>query len=214
MNIYVVYFHCLIYFAIHTRYFGVFHVLSIFIILGIGSDNIFVFMDTWKQSEKEKHELLSRRLSQVYRRAAKATFITSFTTTVAFLSNVPSPLLAISSFGLFSAILVMINYLSVLLFFPTVIIAHHVYRKGRCCCGPMFCEPVEKISNRGQNGLPEHYAEKKSATQHVVEFFEGWFFRNIITHKIMRLVVIFVLAVLLVGLIVFATKLKPDEEKV
>ncbi len=170
-------------------------------------------MDTWKQSEKEKHELLSRRLSQVYRRAAKATFITSFTTTVAFLSNVPSPLLAISSFGLFSAILVMINYLSVLLFFPTVIIAHHVYRKGRCCCGPMFCEPVEKISNRGQN-LPEHYAEKKSATQHVVEFFEGWFFRNIITHKIMRLVVIFVLAVLLVGLIVFATKLKPDEEKV
>ena len=172
-------------------------------------------MDTWKQSEKEEHELLGRRLSQVYRRAAKATFITSFTTMVAFLSNVPSPLLAISSFGLFSAILVMINYLSVILFFPTVMITHHVYRKGRCCCGPMFGQRVEGVSSSSSGqSLPEHILEKKSATQYIVEFFEGWFFRNIISHKNIRLVVICIFAVLLAGLIVFATKLQPDEEKV
>ena len=33
------------------RYFGVFYVPSIFIILGIGADDIFVFNDTWKQSQ-------------------------------------------------------------------------------------------------------------------------------------------------------------------
>ena len=199
------------------RYFGVFHVLSIFIILGIGSDNIFVFTDTWKQSEKENHNQLSLRLSRVYRRAAKATFITSFTTMVAFLSNVPSPLLAISSFGLFSAILVMINYLSVILFFPTVMVAHHVYRKGHCCCGcPITCckRDHQMVSSGNGRRLAEHYPETKSATQHVVEFFEGWFFKNIINHKITRLIVIFILVLFLAVLIVFATKLEPNEEKV
>jgi hypothetical protein len=87
------------------RYFGTFHVLSIFIILGIGCDDIFIFMDTWKQSSEGEFDNLAHRLSRVYKTAAKTTFITSFTTMVAFLSNMQSPLLAIYSFGLFSAIL-------------------------------------------------------------------------------------------------------------
>lgn len=85
------------------RYFGTFHVLSIFIILGIV--DIFIFMDTWKQSSEGEFDNLAHRLSRVYKTAAKTTFITSFTTMVAFLSNMQSPLLAIYSFGLFSAIL-------------------------------------------------------------------------------------------------------------
>ncbi len=112
------------------RYFGIFHVLSIFIILGIGSDNIFVFMDTWKQSEGRKYKSLAHRLSDVYRKSAKTMFVTSITTIVAFLSNAPSPLLSISSFGIFSAVLVFVNYLSVILFFPTVVVYHHFIRKG------------------------------------------------------------------------------------
>lgn len=112
------------------RYFGVFHVMSIFIILGIGCDNIFVFMDTWKQSERQKFKSLAHRLSDVYRKSAKTMFVTSITTVVAFLSNAPSPLLSISSFGIFSAVLVFVNYLSVILFFPTVVMYHHASRKG------------------------------------------------------------------------------------
>ena len=112
------------------RYFGVFHVMSIFIILGIGSDNIFVFMDTWKQSAGHKYIDLAHRLSDVYRKSAKTMFVTSITTVVAFLSNAPSPLLSISSFGIFSAVLVFVNYLSVILFFPTVVFCHHLSRKG------------------------------------------------------------------------------------
>ena len=112
------------------RYFGVFHVMSIFIILGIGCDNIFVFMDTWKQSERKKFKSLAHRLSDVYRKSAKTMFVTSITTVVAFLSNAPSPLLSVSSFGIFSAVLVFVNYLSVILFFPTVVMYHHSSRKG------------------------------------------------------------------------------------
>jgi hypothetical protein len=112
------------------RYFGVFHVMSIFIILGIGSDNIFVFMDSWKQSENNKYKSLAHRLSDVYRKSAKTMFVTSITTIVAFLSNAPSPLLSISSFGIFSAVLIFVNYLTAILFFPTVVMYHHESRKG------------------------------------------------------------------------------------
>ena len=112
------------------RYFGIFHVMSIFIILGIGSDNIFVFMDTWKLSGGRKYASLAHRMSDVYRRSAKTMFVTSTTTVVAFLSNAPSPLLSISSFGIFSAVLVFVNYLSVILFFPTVVMYHYSSRKG------------------------------------------------------------------------------------
>ena len=195
------------------RYIGVFHVLSIFIILGIGSDNIFVFMDTWKQSRFQSFKTLAHRLSSVYRRAAKATLITSFTTTVAFLSNVQSPLLAISSFGLFSAILVIVNYLSVILFFPTVIILHHTSRSGRCCCGPMCGKNDEDKTTQSEENLADDEA-KKSIQEHIIHFFEGWFYQNIITHKIVRWVVIAIFVVLVGVSIGFATQLEPDTEQV
>ena len=59
------------------------------------------------------------------RRAASATLYTSLTTMAAFFSNALSPLLGIKSFGLFSGILVFVNYLSVIVFFPTVIVVYH-----------------------------------------------------------------------------------------
>ena len=198
------------------RYFGIFHVLSIFIILGIGSDNIFVFMDTWKQSGKDGHDSLSTRLSEVYKRAAKATLITSFTTMMAFLSNVPSPLLAISSFGVFSAVLVMVNYISVIIFYPTVIIMHHVSRKGRCCCGPMCGKNTEADLSAPVNelSLAEAAQSKGGVAERIICFFDGWFFRNVITHKIVRWAVVVIFAAFIAVSIAFATRLGPDEEQV
>ncbi len=189
------------------RYFGIFHVLSIFIILGIGSDNIFVFMDSWKQSHQSTHKNMAMRLTTVYKRAAKATLITSFTTMMAFLSNVQSPLLAISSFGLFSAILIVVNYLSVILFFPTVMMMYQHDREGNCCCWPM----CTRRSNTSQN-LEEK--SSKSVSQHVIDFFEGPFFKYVITHRITRWVVVACFTVLLIVAITFSAQLKPDTEQV
>ena len=54
-------------FVFQYKYFGIFHVLSIFIILGIGADNIFVFMDTWRATAHRKYPSLEHRLSACYR---------------------------------------------------------------------------------------------------------------------------------------------------
>lgn len=117
------------------RYFGIFHVLAIFILLCIGADDVFVFYDTWKMSAHFRYPSLAHRLSDTYRKAAGAMMFTSLTTAVAFAVSASSPLLSVSTFGIFSALLIIVNYISVVVFFPTVVISYHLFwEKYRCCC--------------------------------------------------------------------------------
>ena len=111
-------------------YFGFFHVISIFLILGIGADDLFVFYDTWRLTGKTKYPSDAHRLSECYRRAAKTTFVTSCTTMMAFFVSGFSPLLPVQTFGIFSGVLVAINYIWVIVYFPTIIILHHAKVKG------------------------------------------------------------------------------------
>ena len=196
------------------KYIGIFHVMSIFIILGIGSDNIFVFVDTWKELRPTGQTTsmpLVYRLSMVYRSAAKATLITSLTTAAAFLSNVISPLFAVSSFGLFSAILVTVNYFSSILFFPTVIVRHEFSRKGRCCCFELCCQTT--LANSSSSMLdPE--SNRKDPDNFVVRFLKDWFFQNIVAHRTIRWIVLFCFAILITVFLGYALALEPAEEQV
>ncbi|KAL3837324.1 hypothetical protein ACJMK2_022690 [Sinanodonta woodiana] len=108
------------------RYFGYFHILTIFIILGIGVDDMFVFYDVWRATGYQNYPSLAHRLSDAYSKSVLSMLYTSFTTAVAFFAGAVSPLLAIKSFGLFSGILVTVNYISVIVFFPTVVIMYHL----------------------------------------------------------------------------------------
>ena len=76
--------------------------LVIFIILGIAADNIFVFCDAWRQSEliSVMKDSPHRRMAYSFKRAAKAIAVTSSTTSVAFASNIMSPIVPIRAFGL------------------------------------------------------------------------------------------------------------------
>ena len=98
---------------------GLLNVVSIFVIIGIGVDDVFVFINTFKQSssprstdyfrelvrlnaprvsflrsrdEREQREILEGeyRITHTILHATKATFITSFTTSVAFFANAVS----------------------------------------------------------------------------------------------------------------------------
>ena len=200
------------------KYIGIFHVLAIFIILGVGSDNIFVFMDTWKEyGRNHPNADLVTRLSVVFKSAAKATFITSLTTTIAFLSNVQSPLLAVSSFGLFSAILVAVNYGSCTLFLPTVIIFHEQRRKGRCCFWDMCRrtrpeQPIEipEIGEETENNeIPS-----SNKGNFVIKFLAGWFYEKVITHKYVRWGVLMFFFIMVCVFLGFAAKLGPNKEEV
>ena len=111
-------------YVLNYEYFGFFHIISMFIILGIGADDVFVFYDSWRLTDDIEYPTLAHRLTCCYYRAAKTTFVTSVTTMAAFLVSGMSPLLPVASFGIFSGILVGVNYICDLVYFPTAIILY------------------------------------------------------------------------------------------
>lgn len=188
------------------RYFGIFHVLSIFIILGIGADNIFVFNDTWRGTAHENHPNLAERLSSCYRRASKSMMNTSLTTFAAFMSNFLSPLMGVNTFGIFSATLVMVNFLSAIIFFPSCIMVYHKYFEE--WSWPCF-EPCRRI--RIYPCAPKDKSKTGHRPNAVVRFFKGPFHR-IITHKIYRWIFIAICAGMAATFIYFSTKTEISKE--
>jgi len=92
----------------NIQYVGMLNAIGLFIIVGVGVDDVFVFYDSWMQERHIRDREV--RISKVYRRATKATFITSFTTAAAFTSNLFSPIPALRLFGIFMSLLVVINF--------------------------------------------------------------------------------------------------------
>lgn len=190
-------------FVFQYRYFGIFHVLSIFIILGVGSDNVFVFVDTWRATAHLSFSSLEVRLSACYRRAASATLFTSLTTMVAFFSNALSPLLAIQSFGLFSGLLVFVNYMSVILFFPAVMVTYHKHWET-------WGWPCFRRCARASSSQPAPEEERPHA---IVRFFRGPFFL-LLTHRVARALLLLLCLGLVVMFSVYAARIEPDEQNI
>ena len=112
--------------------------MSIFIILGIGADDIFVFNDAWHQAPVLHPSLendMVRRMAWTYRRAASAMLVTTSTTCAAFLATALSRIMPISAFGFWAAILIATNYVLVITYFPAIKVIRHEYmRDKRCWC--------------------------------------------------------------------------------
>ena len=102
------------------------HTLVIFIVLGISADNVFVFIDAWRQSARVGNNLLRdskyKRMAYSFRRASRAIAITSSTTAAAFFANFFSPIMPIKSFGIFAGIVVLVNYVLTIMVFPSAVI--------------------------------------------------------------------------------------------
>lgn len=70
---------------------GLLNVISIFVVIGIGVDDVFVFVNTFKQSARLPGlHTPHQRLTHTILESTKATFFTSITTSVAFFANVIS----------------------------------------------------------------------------------------------------------------------------
>eukprot|EP00285_Hemiselmis_virescens_P007073 CAMPEP_0173391900 /NCGR_PEP_ID=MMETSP1356-20130122/18644_1 /TAXON_ID=77927 ORGANISM="Hemiselmis virescens, Strain PCC157" /NCGR_SAMPLE_ID=MMETSP1356 /ASSEMBLY_ACC=CAM_ASM_000847 /LENGTH=1071 /DNA_ID=CAMNT_0014349593 /DNA_START=39 /DNA_END=3254 /DNA_ORIENTATION=- len=120
-------------------------VLVIFIILGIGADDVFVFMDAWKQSRTQPNKVsgsLHGRLQWTWARAFAAMLVTTTTTIGALcltsIIDVPS----IATFGTFAAIVVFWNFFFCVVWLPCVVIIHEKYVVRGCndgCCAKRTC---------------------------------------------------------------------------
>jgi len=72
-------------------FFPFLNLVGVFIVIGIGADDVFVFMDAWKQSEVmmtgDNAKKIHLRMAWVLKRAGGAMLVTSMTTSFAFFAS-------------------------------------------------------------------------------------------------------------------------------
>lgn len=133
-----------LYTVIGFTYFPYINLIGIFVVAGVGVDDVYVFHDAFTQSLVllPPGTSLEIRLSWAFRRAGTAMLITSVTTSASFLANLVSPVPPIRVFGVFNGILIFANFFFVITWFPTVVVLHHRYAMGKqcCCCCPKGTE--------------------------------------------------------------------------
>jgi len=122
-------------FVLFYSYFPGICFLGAFIILGIGVDDMFVYMDLWKQSFLVIPDASKRvRVAWVFKRACNAMLVTSVTTSMAFATNAVNPSMPLRLFGIFMAILIMVDFFLVITIFPAVVVIFHREDASLRCC--------------------------------------------------------------------------------
>ena len=93
--------------------------VTLFVVIGIGVDDIFVFTDMFVQPAKDVS--LERRMVHTLVTAARATLFTTVTSASAFAANTLSEIPALSDFGLLTALIISSNYVLLVLVIPATL---------------------------------------------------------------------------------------------
>lgn len=115
--------------------------VALFVIIGVGSDIVFVFTDTWKQSNTIVPEIgsadpktrLYERLIWTYKSAGKSCAATTLSTACSFLANLASALQPLREFGLFMGLCVIWTYLLVAAISPVLLLKSETSEACGCC---------------------------------------------------------------------------------
>eukprot|EP00466_Bigelowiella_natans_P001647 jgi/Bigna1/140249/aug1.55_g14957 len=132
-------------------YFQFIHILVIFLVLGIGADDVFVMYDGWRfsldapeiqemiENEEDEDDILEKRMEISFTSSVGSIFTTSFTTIVSFLATSVSPVMPIGSFGILAATAILLNFILVISLVPAILVTNHVwFEKKKFCCYGMY----------------------------------------------------------------------------
>lgn len=146
-------------------FFDYLHVLVIYLVLGIGADDVFVLVDSFRHLSREvpakggglySERELATLLRSTLVRSGQAIFSTSFTTTVAFLSQSVSGIMPMRTCGYYAAICIVMNFAFTMLFTPSALLIYHKRFEGkRCCCPrPALRREAPPRGEEGEHPLP------------------------------------------------------------
>lgn len=151
-------------YLIGFSYFGTLQMLAVFILLGIGCDDIILLLDTYSHTTASMGKApIDKRMTVALKHAASAMLATSLTTAAAFSANATSSFPAVYTFGAWCATLVCINFLTVCLHMPHVIIVHELRFKGRGWCCPCLQSDPGSDSRGGGGGSAKKETELTGA---------------------------------------------------
>eukprot|EP00435_Cladocopium_sp_Y103_P011691 s2735_g3.t1 len=111
--------------------------LSVFLIVGLGSDVVFVYTDFWADSRLRKVNYGSR-MTWTLVHAGKASLATSVTTALSFFANLASVLKPLREFGFFMGLCVIVVWVLLsLVYVPLCMVDEYWCRRCRLPCDKM-----------------------------------------------------------------------------
>ena len=195
-----------------VSYLGNIQILSVFVVLGVGADDVFVFFDAFKQSAFEPTSIsgtLLGRVTYTARRASKAISVTSFTTMMAFMATAMSKVMPISAFGILSATMIFVLFVVNVLFFPPALVLYerHLSRWCTVACRAKTREKDHASEANVASSNPDADAEAAVARlemdveklRPVEKFYRGPFFRAVAAPYVKHAVVASFIALMAVG---------------
>jgi len=111
--------------------------LVVYMILGIGADDVFIVYDAWQQSALQGPEVSghwSSRFAWAYRRSFSAMMVTTATTCGSFVIGAFSPLPSVSDFCFFAGVVVFVDWIFCITFFASALVVYERFFKGSACC--------------------------------------------------------------------------------
>eukprot|EP00929_Paragymnodinium_shiwhaense_P071499 TRINITY_DN36339_c0_g1_i2.p1 TRINITY_DN36339_c0_g1~~TRINITY_DN36339_c0_g1_i2.p1 ORF type:complete len:1448 (+),score=185.47 TRINITY_DN36339_c0_g1_i2:161-4504(+) len=128
--------------------------LALFLVVGFGSDVIFVYTDFWRDS-LQHHDRYEDRLAWTYKHASRASFATTATTALSFFANLASVIRALRQFGFFMGTCVMIVWLLItLIYAPLLMIDEQYFERYRLVWKkkgePLTAGGVEPVVEEGR----------------------------------------------------------------
>jgi hypothetical protein len=128
--------------------------LSLFLVVGLGSDVVFVYTDFWHDSGKYRTSEVER-LAWTLRVAGKASIATTATTALSFFANLASVLRPLREFGVFMGLCVVLVWSLITLVFAPLCCIDERYFKG-CRIGGARGGSEESSWQRALTGLTYH----------------------------------------------------------
>ncbi|XP_022086297.1 protein dispatched homolog 1-like [Acanthaster planci] len=162
--------------------------IATILVIGIGADDAFVFMDLWKKSVSEIGENdLVALTRETLRHAATTMCVTSFTTTAALYACIISDITAIKCFGVFAGTAILMNLFLTLSITPAFVIVSH--KLTNCTCRPKGKDDKEVATSHYTSNCVTH-------RQRLLEFLR-WFFEGTLPSVVFRLRYVWIVIYLL-----------------
>ncbi|XP_022086304.1 protein dispatched homolog 1-like [Acanthaster planci] len=167
------------------------NVLAAVLIIGIGADDAFVFIDLWKKCKLETGgEDLVSLTRETLRHATTTMFVTSFTTAAALYASVISDITAVKCFGVFAGTAILMNLVLTITLTPAIVVLDHKLKRQTC---RGTSKGTAKSSNHAERSEDGH-----SCRQRLIKILRG-FFGNTLPSFVLRLRYIWIVVFFLLG---------------
>lgn len=139
----------------NIEFFPFMNLLTLVVIVGIGSDDTFIFCKFWEMEKRNASPGadLTELVMRTMKYAIPAMFVTTITTAGAFIASMVSQVTAIDCFSIFSGLTVLINFLFMITWLPACVIVAEKYEFRSFKRINNIVEYVNPITNRIFDGI-------------------------------------------------------------